>query len=367
MDRAERGQMQTRNPRSPCNATSLPRHRGAARGVLALGALIALPLLTAVAQQPSLERAARRYARQYVRAARAPAPAENRTTPARVALGKSLFFDPRLSRSRFVSCGSCHNPALSWSDGNPRATGDEMKTLGRRTPTLLNIGWAEAMFWDGRANTLEQQALGPITAPAEMNVKLDDLVARLQQVPAYVKEFDGAYPHEGITGATVGKAIAAYERTIVSGRAPFDRWVAGDARAISDEAKRGFVLFNTTARCSQCHSGWRFTDDGFQDIGLETDDPGRGKIVDFPEVQHAFKTPTLREVARRAPYMHDGSVAKLEDVIELYDRGGDVQRPSLSAEIRPLHLSAADKHALVAFLQTLTSDDPPTTLPVLPR
>ena len=334
---------------------------------LVVGGMLATSALPLHAQTSGWEQRARAYARGYVRPVSAPSPADNATTPARVALGKALFFDPRLSRSNFVSCASCHNPALSWGDGNARGTGDEMRTLGRRTPTLLNVAWAEALFWDGRAATLEAQALGPVTSAAEMNLKLDDLVVRLSAVPAYVAMFERGYPGQGITGVTIGKAIAAYERTIVSGRSSFDRWVAGDPRAISEEAKQGFVLFNTSGRCSQCHAGWRFTDDGFQDIGLPGEDVGRGKYVDLPEVQHTFKTPTLRNVDRRAPYMHDGSVATLEQVIDLYDQGGQAQRPSLSAEMHALNLKPEEKRALIAFLRTLTSDDRPTTIPVLPR
>jgi len=326
----------------------------------------AAAIIAVAAPRSASEDAARRYAHDYsapraVLSSEAPA-----VTPA-VALGKSLFFDPRLSRSRFVSCASCHNPALSWADGNARATGDLMKTLGRRTPTILNLAWAEAMFWDGRAATLEDQALGPITAQAEMNLTLDTMVARLTAIPGYTKLFERAYPGEGVSGKTVAKAIAAFERTVISGVSPFDRWVAGDASAISDEAKQGFVVFNSKARCSQCHSGWRFTDDGFQDIGLPGMDRGRGGIINLADAEHAFKTPTLRDVERRAPYMHDGSVATLEQVVELYDKGGEVRRPSLSDDIRPLHLTAAEKHALVAFMRTLTGTERPMTLPVLPN
>ncbi len=329
---------------------------------------LALPWTTVGAQAaPSIERRAREYAGDYVRPAVVPAPADNRFSPASVALGKALFFEPRLSGSGFVSCASCHNPGLSWGDGKARATGEGMRTLGRRTPTLLNIAWAEALFWDGRAGTLEEQALGPITAPAEMNMHLDTLVARLREMPAYVAMFERAYPREGVSGTTVAKAIAAFERTIVSASAPFDRWVAGDSHAISAEAKWGFVLFNTTARCSKCHSGWRVTDDAFYDIGLRGDDRGRGVIVNLEETQYAFKAPTLRNVDRRAPYMHDGSMATLEQVIEAYDRGGDVHRSSLSPEIEPLRLTVEEKRSIVAFLRTLTSADPQTTIPVLPR
>jgi cytochrome c peroxidase len=310
---------------------------------------------------------ARRFAAEYGRPQTIPSPADNVATSERLTLGRSLFFDPRLSRSNFVSCASCHNPAFSWGDGNARATGDNMKTLGRRTPTILNLAWAEALFWDGRAATLEEQALGPITSAAEMNLPVEQLVSKVSGVREYVRMFERAYPGEGVTPGTIGKAIAVFERSVVSGTAPFDRWVAGEASALSDEAKRGFVLFNTKARCAQCHTGWRFTDDGFQDIGLPGEDRGRGAIVKLDEAQYSFKTPTLRNVTHRGPYMHDGSVATLAEVVELYDRGGDVRRPSISAEIHPLHLTAAEKRALLAFMQTLSGEDAAVSIPTLPR
>jgi cytochrome c peroxidase len=165
----------------------------------------------------------------------------------------------------------------------------------------------------------------------------------------------------------VAKAIATFERTVVSGRAPFDQWVAGDEKAISEEAKRGFVTFNTKARCAECHGSWRFTDDSFHDIGLPGDDIGRGKFLpDVVKMQHAFKTPGLREIARRAPYMHDGSIATLEAVVDHYDEGG-VARPSRSDLMKPLQLSSQEKADLVAFMRTLTSDVGPVSVPVLPR
>jgi cytochrome c peroxidase len=170
-----------------------------------------------------------------------------------------------------------------------------------------------------------------------------------------------------VTPKTIARAIATYERTVVSERAPFDRWVEGDRRAVSSEAQAGFALFVGKANCAKCHSGWRFTDDSFHDIGVPGADSGRSKIIEIEATQFAFKTPTLRGVASRPPYMHNGSEATLESVIELYDRGGRAQRGSLSPEIRPLHLSAAEKHALVAFLRTLDGTPRPVSLPMLPR
>jgi cytochrome c peroxidase len=295
-------------------------------------------------------------------------PGRDAATPQREELGKLLFFDPRLSRSGVMSCATCHNPGLDWGDGLARGVGHGMKTLGRRTPTLLNVAWGELFFWDGRAGSLEEQALGPIASPDEMNLSLAELTQRIQGIPEYRQRFAAAYPGEPIEPPAIAKAIAAYERTIVSGQAPFDRWLAGDETAVSAAARRGFQLFEGKARCSTCHSGWRFTDDAFHDIGVPGDDRGRGQHLPQIEiVQFAFKTPTLRNVDRRAPYMHDGSEPTLEAVIELYDLGGRVKRPSLAPDVKPLALAAGEKADLLAFLKTLTSVDASVDLPLLPR
>jgi cytochrome c peroxidase len=312
--------------------------------------------------------AARLDAGKYARPTAIPAPPDNLPTPAREALGKMLFFDPRLSGSNSISCASCHNPGFSWGDGLPRAIGTGMKTLGRRTPTLLNLAWSESQFWDGRADTLEEQALGPIQAPGEMNLSLDKMVAKLSALPGYRELFARAYPDLPISASTIARALATFERQIVSGTAPFDRWASGDERAMPEAAQRGFALFNTKAKCATCHSGWRFTDDSFHDIGVTGTDQGRGNILPGIEaMQHAFKTPTLRNVALRGPYMHDGSVATLEDVVEMYDKGGLVKRPSLSADIKPLLLTSEEKKDLLALLRALTSKDRPVDIPTLPR
>lgn len=312
--------------------------------------------------------AARRYVKNYIRPAAIPFPDDNPYTPAREALGKSLFFDPRLSGSDRISCASCHNPALSWSDGLPRAIGYDRRILGRRTPTILNLAWSDSMFWDGRASTLEEQALGPIQSAGEMNLNLDRMVAKVAAIAGYRDLFSRAYPGRAIAQDTVAQAIATFERQIVSGTAPFDRWLRGDDGAMSADAQHGFELFNSKAQCSTCHSGWRFTDDSFHDIGVPGADRGRGDILPaIDAMQHAFKTPTLRNVDRRGPYMHDGSVRSLDDVIELYDRGGLARRPSLSPEIKPLGLTPEETRDVIAFLQALTSADKPVQIPALPR
>jgi cytochrome c peroxidase len=302
--------------------------------------------------------------KDFVRPAEIPFPADNPYSVTKAALGQKLFFDPRLSGSNWISCSTCHNPGFSWGDGMAHAIGNGMKTLGRRTPTILNLAWAELLMWDGRKHGLEEQALGPMTAPAEMNADLALLVDKLNTIPGYRADFATVFGDKGISGKTIGQAIATYERTIVSGEAPFDRWIAGDEKAISEPAKQGFTLFTGKANCVACHSGWDFSDHGFHDIGLPDKDVGRAEWLKLTSMEHAFKTPTLRDTDRRAPYMHDGSMATLADVIEHYNRGG-AQRPSLSDEMHPLHLTAAEKQLLLAFLETLTAPNPPITVPVL--
>jgi cytochrome c peroxidase len=242
-----------------------------------------------------------------------------------------------------------------------------MKVLGRRSPSIINAAYGQIFMWDGRMASLEQQALGPITGDVEMALSLSELVQRLNAIPEYKPLFETAFAGQGITAETVAKAIATYERTVVSGRAPFDAWVEGDNKAISESARRGFMLFNTKANCSTCHSSWRFSDDSFHDIGLSDADIGRGKFLpNVPKAQHGFKTPGLREITLRGPYMHDGSLATLAAVVEHYNSGG-VDRPSRSDLVKPLGLTTQEKADLVAFMRTLTSQVDATTVPVLPR
>jgi len=304
---------------------------------------------------------------QYKRPATIPFPKENPYTPEKAALGKKLYFDTRISVTSAQSCASCHSPGYGWGDGLAVGVGHGMNKLGRHSPTVVNAAWGGIFMWDGRLATLEEQALGPIQAAGEMNMPLDQLMARLTSIPEYKPLFATVFPGEGMSPKTLAKAIATYERTIVSERAPFDAWIEGDERAISEEAKRGFVLFNGKAQCAACHEGWNFTNDGFQDIGLPSQDVGRGEYLpDVIKMKHAFKTPGLREIGRRSPYMHDGSLATLEAVVEHYDRGG-VDRPSRSDLMKPLGLTAQEKADLVAFMKTLDSNLSPTAVPVLPR
>lgn len=296
-----------------------------------------------------------------------PAPRGNPLTPQKVALGQMLFFDPRLSGSGAISCASCHNPALAWGDGLPRGIGHMGAQLGRRSPTILDVAFGEPYFWDGRAATLEEQAKGPLGSKSEMNMQADAAIGRLAAMPGYQQAFSQAYPGQAISLDTIAAAIATFERTVVSGEAPFDRWAKGDEHAVSDAAKRGFVLFNGKANCAACHAGWRMSDDGFHDIGLPDADRGRAAVAPgIEQLEHAFKTPTLRNVSQRAPYMHNGSVPTLAAVIDHYNEGF-THRASLDPQMKPLNLSAQDKSDLLAFLDTLTSTDAPAVIPVLPQ
>lgn len=288
-------------------------------------------------------------------------------SPQLATLGKMLYFDPRLSGAKNMNCASCHNPSFGFETPVKTAIGAANVPLGRQAPTVLNAAWVTPMFWDGRAPDLEAQAKGPMTSPKEMNGDMHVIVEDLKAVTDYKRWFEEVFPGKGITEDTVLTAIATYERTVVSGWSPFDRWVGGDERAVSDSAKRGFDLFTGKARCASCHSGWNFTDNQFHDIGLPDADIGRGKYEpDNIKAQQAFKTPGLRNSAYRAPYMHDGSIPDLDGVILHYE-AGITERPSLSEKLVPLVLTDAERTDLVAFLHTLTADKQETPLPILPN
>jgi cytochrome c peroxidase len=304
----------------------------------------------------------------YRRPVEIPYPDDNRYSPAKAALGRRLFFDPVFSNSGTISCATCHNPALSWGDGRARARGEDAADLPYRSPTLLNVAWMPRLGWDGKFRDLESVAFAPITATGNMNMKEDALTGRLLAMPDYVSAFSGAFEDHAISRRNIELALATYERSIVSAEAPFDRWIRGDEQAIEEPAKRGFDLFNGKARCAGCHSGWAFSDGSFHDIGVaQGPDIGRGRL--FPtstKLLYAFKTPTLRDVARRGPYMHDGSIPTLEAAIELYNHGG-IARPSRSELIAPLGLTEGEKSDLIAFLKTLTGAPQRDGQPAPPR
>jgi cytochrome c peroxidase len=305
----------------------------------------------------------------YARPAAPAVPADNAMTPARVELGRMLFFDPRLSGSSWISCATCHNPALGWSDGLPTAIGNGMKALQRHTPTILNAAYNKRQMWDGRFASLEEQALGPIGSEDEMNLKLGEMVKRLREIRGYRTHFEKAYPGEGISALTVAKAIASFERTIVSREAPFDRWQAGDEGAVSAAAKRGFGLFRGKANCTACHQGGNFTDDGFHNVGVRqwpgVDDAGRFTKVAVKVLRGAHKTPSLRDVAYTAPYMHNGAYSTLRSVVEMYARGGD-DTGNIDPNIRRLSLSPQEIDDIVAFLESLSGEPVQVAAPQLP-
>ena len=303
----------------------------------------------------------------FARPTSVPFPSDNPYSPEKAELGRKLFFDPLISASGTISCATCHHPRLAWADGLPRAVGEARTPLPLRSPTVLGAAWLEGFGWDGKFPTLESVAFAPVSAAANLGRSEQELLRDIAQDAIYRAAFDRLFPGEGVSRSTVERVLATYQRTIVPAPAPFDRWISGDEAAISGSAKRGFDLFTGRAGCSECHATWRFTDDSFRDIGSGDDnDLGRGRL--FPNsqaLQHAFKVPTLRDVAKRAPYMHDGSLPTLESVIALYDRGG-VARPSRDVHIHPLQLSTQERDDLLAFLQTLTGDAARDTAPIIP-
>lgn len=300
----------------------------------------------------------------YARPAGIPFPAANPYSEAKVALGERLFHEPALSRGGSFACSTCHDPARGFGDGQALSRGVPGTPLARHTPALWNLAWAPSLFWDGHADSLEAQARGPIENPQEMAQPLALGVERLAESADYRRAFAAAFPMSPkIDETNVLAALATYERTLVSPLSRFDRWVAGEADALSPAELRGFLLFNTKAGCASCHEGWAFTDHAFHDIGLAGDDRGRGAAIGLPTVEHAFKTPGLRELGRTAPYMHDGRFATLDEVLDHYAHG-IVERPTLSPDLRRIALTVEERQDLLAFLDTLTAGDDATPLPV---
>lgn len=294
-----------------------------------------------------------------------PFPVSNPYSAEKAALGKMLFFEPRLSKNRNMTCATCHNPSFGWEDATATSIGAQNSHLDRHSPTIINAAWGKSYFWDGRATTLEEQAAGPIESNVEMNLPIAEAVKRLSEVPSYQNWFGRVFGRSGVTADNIKKAIATFERTVVSGQAPFDSWIEGDENAISGSAKRGFALFNGKAECSSCHTGWNFTDHKFHDIGLTTQDKGLGARTGRTSEEFAFKTPSLRNISQRAPYMHNGKMNNLRSVIAHYISGG-IPRPTRSELMRPIRLSVQEIEDLEAFLLTLTGQDASVSLPILP-
>ncbi|MGC2458449.1 MAG: cytochrome c peroxidase [Gallionellaceae bacterium] len=306
-----------------------------------------------------------------------PVPADNPQTAAKVKLGHKLAFDNRLSKNDSMNCTSCHLPATGGGGPTPRAFGHGGE-LGRWAPSWVNAGYYTSLFWDGRASSLEEQTgalpghMGPISAPGEMGGNLDEIVAKLNAIPAYKTEFNAVFGTDA-TPVAIAQAIAAYERTLVASQSPFQRYVNGDAKALSASAKRGFEVFRGKAACITCHAPPTLTDNKFHNLsvpaaGPMADDPGRFAVTNNDADKGAFKTPSLYNSAAFAFFMHDGVFSRMSQVIDHYNKGGDPKNKNQDSLIFPLNLSAGEQADLIAFLDSLTDKrlnqiSPPADLP----
>jgi cytochrome c peroxidase len=326
--------------------------------------------------------------------AKAVVPVANPITKGKYELGRQLYFDPRVSLNGTVSCATCHNPEKGWTDGMPVSIGIDGQKGGRSAPSVINTAYGKTMFWDGRAPSLEGQAQGPIQNKIEMGDQdYEVIIKRLRKIPGYSEQFEKVFGTT-VTLDGMAKAIATFERVAaLSGNAPFDKYNAGDNKALSDSQKRGLVLFGLTlntddefksdairqkAKCSICHQGANFTDEEFHNLGIGWDDKS-GRFADLGRWAidpigakcdtslGTFKTPSLREVEHTGPYMHDGSLATLEQVVEHYDKGGN-PNPALDPDMKKLNLTAQEKADVVAFMKALTGETKKLAelLPTLP-
>ena len=290
-------------------------------------------------------------------------PADNPATDEKVALGRRLFFDKQLSVDNSVSCATCHDPERAFADERPVAIGVQGRTGRRNSPTLVNRGFGRLHFWDGRAATLEIQAVRPISDEVEMALPLDELIKRLQTDRFYSEAFEKIFERP-VAIDDVGRAIASYLRTIKSSDSPYDKFIDGVTDALSADAQAGLQVFRARGRCAFCHREPTFTDEAFYNTGVSWrpseaepagafHDNGRFDVTSNPRDRGAFKVPTLREVARTAPYMHDGSLKTLRDVVDFYDKGGR-PNPTMIRLIQPLNLTEEEKRVLVIFLESLS-------------
>jgi len=301
------------------------------------------------------------------------APPGNPPSGAKIQLGKELYFDPRLSADGTVSCATCHNPALGWSDKGPTSEGIHGQLGGRRAPPVSNAAYSPLQFWDGRSPSLEDQAKGPIQNPIEMGNTHQAMIQTVSAISAYEAEFKAVFGVGPITVDQVAEAIAAFERTVVTTDSRFDRYARGDHGSLTRLEKEGLEIFNGKGHCTSCHWGPYFSDGRFHNLGVPPRDPakpdlGRYDVTKDPRDKGAFKTPTVRDASRRAPYLHDGSEKTLESLVDFYDRGGG-RDPNLDPLMVPLGLSPHEKAALVAFIKSLDSLNPEVAdvKPIAPR
>lgn len=287
-------------------------------------------------------------------------PADNPQTSKKIELGRLLFFDKRLSKTNTVACANCHMPGLAFTDGQAVSMGINRLQGGRSAPTAINRVYSKVQFWDGRAQTLEEQSTGPFINPVEHGfLDYDEMTSKMKKVSGYRQLFQEVF-HDEITEKNIGKAIASFQRTLISGNSPADRFdFGGEEQALNDAAKRGLELFRGKARCTRCHSGFNFTDEKFHNLGIGWDtntvDLGRYMVTKNPEDIGAFKTPTLREISRTAPYMHDGRFGSLEEVVAFYNQGG-IQNPHQDNTIIPLELTEVEQQDVVSFLRSLNGE-----------
>jgi cytochrome c peroxidase len=291
-----------------------------------------------------------------------PWPKENRYTKEKAELGRLLYFDVRLSSDQTISCASCHKMGCGFGDCKKIAVGIEHEKGTRHSPTIINAAYGTSYFWDGRARSLEEQCKGPLDNPKEMALDpheaLKECVERIGKISGYRFLFKKAFGEEGVTLDKISQAIATFERTILSGNSPYDRYVAGERSALSKEQMHGMAVFKQVG-CANCHAGFNFTDERFHNIGIGMDAPhpdlGRYAITHEERDWGAFKTPTLREAEHVSPYLHNGSLQTLEEVVDYYDKGG-IKNKNLHPLVRSLNLSSEDKKALVSFLKALNGE-----------
>ncbi len=287
-------------------------------------------------------------------------PADNPQTPTKIELGRMLFFDKRLSKTNTIACANCHMPALAFTDGQSVSMGINRLQGGRSAPTAINRVYSKLQFWDGRAQTLEEQSTGPFVNAVEHGFfDYDEMTTKMKKVSGYRELFKEVFA-EDITEKNIGKAIASFQRTLISGNSPADRFdFGGDEQALTASAQRGLELGGGKARCTRCHSGFNFSDEKFHNLGIGWDtnqvDLGRYMVTKDPEDIGAFRTPTLREISRTAPYMHDGRFGTLEEVVNFYNQGG-MRNPHLDNTIIPLELTESERQDVVAFLRSLNGE-----------